>query len=83
MPGKPFIEDNLGSGLGIIFVVGTRDSLGEFREVVYYDQETGVTRLGFAQFQMVKLHQVVEVAAVDVLQGVAGVSGRVFGLLAG
>ena len=71
MPGKPFVQDYFCRGLRVIFVVSARDSFCKFGEMIYYYQKTGVARVGLAEFQMIELNQVVEIATIIALQGVA------------
>ena len=82
MSGKLFVEDDFGRSLCVVFVMGAWDDFSELGEVINYDQQSRVARGSLAKFQVVELHQVVEIAAVYVLQGIARVSCWVFGLLA-
>ena len=68
IPSKPLVQDDLRRCLCVIFVVGAWDSLSELREVVYDDQKSCVPGFGFADFQGVKLYQIIDVATVFTLQ---------------
>ena len=74
MSGNSFVENDLRRGLCVVFVMGAWDGFCEFGEVVNYDQQSSITRVGLTEFQMVKLHQIVEVAAAYALHRVAGAS---------
>ena len=82
MSGKPFVQDYFCRGLRVIFVVSAGDSFCKFGKMIYYYQKTGVARVGLAEFQMIELNQVVEIATINALQGVARISRWVFCLLA-
>ena len=82
MSGKPFVQDYFCRGLRVIFVVSAGDSFCKFDKMIYYYQKTGVARVGLAEFQMIELNQVVEIATINALQGVARISRWVFCLLA-
>ena len=64
MPGKRFVHDDLCRHMCVIFVVGAWESSNKLREVVYDDQKFCVAGFGFAEFHVVKMYQVIEVATV-------------------